>query len=110
MKKGRATKDRSGSSRDSSEAEDAEKSSKSKQKRGSKKGSKTKGLASTLGCRAVPKKSAIAKPISKPPKKSVSENDSDSDFGDFSLPKLTAKAKQVRLKGLVRPPIASLAA
>ena len=57
-----------------------------------------------LFSRAVPKKSATAKPIvsksssssiaSKKPSQ-ISDNDSDSDFGDFSLPKLTAKAKQV---------------
>ncbi len=54
--------------------------------------------------RAVPKKSATAKPIvskssssvaSKKPSH-ISDHDSDSDFGDFSLPKLTAKAKQVK--------------
>ncbi len=53
--------------------------------------------------RAVPKKSATAKPIvsksSVASKKAsqISDKDSDSDFGDFSLPKLTAKAKQVRM-------------
>jgi hypothetical protein len=30
----------------------------------------------------------------------ATENESDSDFGDFSLPKLTAKAKQVCLSNI----------
>jgi hypothetical protein len=44
----------------------------------------------------MPKKSATAKPIAKAAtftKKQLSDNDSDSDFGDYSLPNLTAKAK-----------------
>ena len=56
------------------------------------------GIVGWFKSKTSSKKSATAKPISKPSaaaKKAFSDNESDSDFGDFSLPKLTAKAKQV---------------
>ena len=95
LKKGRAAKDRSCSSDDFSDNDKIPNAEKSKKvsKKNSK--GKTSSASASASSRAVPKKSATAKPISKSTKKPFSDNESDSDFGDFSLPRLTAKAKQV---------------